>query len=384
MSNENDPFLELQQSAIDQRIKQSEIYERKQVIEDKKTSIEFDRLKKLEEEAIALTNASFGSYTEAYVDRLQRDSDDYIEASKTPIPFINACFDKKVPFFRKNLILIGAESGHGKSTAVANIINGLLPYHDPNTGKPGRVLVITNEEKPEDVFHRVTCLNHGWSYSNHSDMSDEQRAVLSKTLGPMIRSGKILAVDSGFLPGVDRLTTSVEGIETIFDKLIENKDFYSAVIIDYYQNITSSKKNPNMSSILVQELICSMLDHYKNEYPAPIVVMTQLHNNKDDESVAFAERIKGRRIIYDKCTFAMEIIPKHKSSKTEWVIHKARFGAEFIGKKLTTGYEKGKFVEYTEEFKHQADIKEERENKAEEFGNVFDKKDHPAPGEPLK
>ena len=255
-----------------------------------------------------------------------------------------------VPYFRKNLILVGGDTGDGKSTAVANIIYSTMSKVNPATGKPGRVLVLTNEEKPEDFYNRVTCLMKEWKYVNHDQFNEEQRTAFRKYL-PMLAKGGRLTIIGDHYEGIDGWTTTIEGIEMIFNNLLKNGVIYDAVIIDYYQNVTKSKQDPKLDEFMCQRKFANMLDQMKLKYPAPIILMAQMKRlENEDDTTPFNVRLKGAKIICDKATLITEIIPDRERLRSRWKIHKSRF-TEAVGQSMFTGFDRGKFVPYDDGFK---------------------------------
>jgi DnaB-like helicase C terminal domain len=272
-----------------------------------------------------------------------------------------------VPFFRKNLILIGAQTGQGKSTAVANIAFRVKDLINPETGKRRKTLVLTNEERAEDVYNRITSLHKEWAYTNHSAFTDEQTEAYRKYIPIWAADGVITVIDNTH-GGSHGVTTSLEGIETVFENLIKNKIYYDCVIIDYYQNIITSKKDAGMSENDVQARLSRMLDRYKNQYPAPIILLCQMKPMSENDRAPWQERIKGRKIIGDVCTFVCEMDADFDDFCTIWSVWKSRFAGS-VGKTFKTGWDKGRYVQYTEEFALKINkLKEDRQAKE------FDKK----------
>ncbi len=105
------------------------------------------------------------------IDQLRKSNAEYIAAAQKPMKFICNAFAGSVPFFRKNCIVIGAPTGQGKTTLLANACMSVMMQKNPQTGKKGRVLVISNEEASEDVFNRITALIKGFSYTNHNEFT---------------------------------------------------------------------------------------------------------------------------------------------------------------------------------------------------------------------
>lgn len=321
---------------------------KKAVLDNKIISSRLEQVKQNEKDLEIAKKSSYGALSKEEIENTVKDNDEYMGAAQHPLTFICSTFNNMIPFFRKNLILIGAQTGEGKSTAVANIAYSSLINKNKETGKTLRTLVITNEEKREDFYNRVTSLAKGWHYTNHSKFTPEQRKEFNKMIPILSNGGRLTVIDDTH-GGSHGVTTSIEGLETIFDSLIENKEYYDVVIIDYYQNIIHSKKNPSLTQYQVQERVSRALDKFKNLYPAPVVIMSQLKSSDGKEKIPFQFRIMGSKSIMVPATFASEMVIDRKNLRTKWVVHKSRY-TEAIGKDFWTGYDKGRFVEYTNSF----------------------------------
>jgi hypothetical protein len=222
----------------------------------------------------------------------------------------------------------------------------MLLQKNPITGESTKVLILTNEERKEDVYNRITCLLNKWSYTNHNKFTEEQVETFNKAIP--ILSTRVTVIDNVH-EGAHGATTSLEGIEGIFENLTRNKIYYDVVVIDYYQNIISSKKNPKLDEYEVQAKLSRMLDRYKNQYPAPIVLLGQVNAPDENGNPIFYWRIQGRKLIMTVCTIAIEMLVDKKHKVTKWHIWKSRF-AEDIGGAIETGFKDGRFVPYTAEF----------------------------------
>ena len=330
-----------------------------------------EQMEQNERDMAAASSTNYGAMTPDQISKIQQDNDDYMEAAKHAMEFINPVFDNIIPFFRKNFILIGARTGEGKSTAVANIAFTTMTKINPQTNKTRRVLVITNEERAEDFYNRITALSRGWHYTNHNKFTQEQRDAFRKMIPVLAGSGRLTVIDNNHNKS-HGVTTTLEGISTIFDNLLANKEYYDVILIDYYQNIISSQKYPNLSENEVQARLSRMMDKYKNEYPAPIVMFAQINPPDKDDKSPFQYRIKGRKIIMDPATCAVEMIRNTKELYTLWKIHKSRF-TEAIGQDIKTGYDRGKFVKYDSAFAEKVQ-KLAYEREARKLDSVIDQK----------
>lgn len=347
--SDNQEMQDKLKAVAEQEQKKREVLERKLILDDHRTKYELETLQKNKEELERAKTFNFGELSVNAINKIKLASDDYIEAAKHSMTFINDSFKGIIPFFQKNLIFIGGKTGEGKSTTVANIAFTTLKQINPQTGKTCKVLVITNEEKAEDVYNRVTSLSKGWAYTNHDKFSDEQRVTFSQNINVLASGGRLTVIADDH-EGTQGMTTSIEGICNIFDNLIRDKIYYDVIIIDYYQNIKFSKLDPTMDEFKVQAKLAAVLDAYKNVYPAPIVLMGQVNPPEKDDKTPFQYRIKGRKIIMDVATCVIEMIADRENYRTTWIIHKSRFN-ESVGAGFHTGFSRGRYVPYDTEFK---------------------------------
>ncbi|HEY5235508.1 MAG TPA: hypothetical protein VIJ14_04970, partial [Rhabdochlamydiaceae bacterium] len=294
--------------AFDRRKKA--IQEKDLFIKEHKVGYEYDTIVRNKEEIEKAPSVNFGRIGDEAIEKMVEENEAYIKAARNPLPFINNDFKGIVPFFKHNLILIGSRTGGGKSTAVANLIHTLLKTKNKLTGRPHRILLISNEEKNTDVYNRVCSLIKGTPYTNHSDFTDEQTKGFNDFIRLLGKSGKLTVIENSH-EGVNGWSRTPEGISLIFDNLIKNNEIYDAVIIDYYQGVSTSKIDPGMASWQVQEKFANEMDRFKLEYPAPIVIMAQMASLKDeDDTTPYDIRIRGRKSICEKATFVAEITPE--------------------------------------------------------------------------
>lgn len=287
---------------------------------------------RLDEESFKKLN--LGLNTEEEIKRIQFEMTQYIESSKLAMSFICESFRGVVPFFPRNLILVGAKSGKGKSTATANIA-----YANALQGKT--TLIIANEEAKGDIYNRITCLVKGWTYANHDKFSAEQTIALNDGIAKVSRFVKVIDDKQSGNKGV---TTTLEGIVAIFEHLIEQNIVYDCVILDYAQNVSSSTADPHIDKWrLLQRLVNEYLNQVRHRYLSPIVVMAQLHPDKDDTE-DFETRVKGFKGMFEAFSCCLELRADFKNFQTEWIVHKNRWFSELSGQGFMTGWYKGRFV----------------------------------------
>ena len=338
----------MEKNAIDDR-RRKELSEKELDLKEKKVNTAYIDLVKNKIDTEKSESVRFGKMSQEAVATLLMNNDAYLEAAKHPIPFINSAFDSHVPFFRKNVILIAAAYGKGKSTCVANIIDTAFRHKNPLTGKPWKILVLTNEEAPEDFYNRITCFIKGWQYTNHDKFSDSQRETFAKYIKIFSEKGIVTVIGDTY-EGVSGWTTTVEGIVSIFDNIVKDKEEYDVVILDYVQGIVRSRDRPEANEFEAQRMLANEFDRIKNIYPGVIVVMAQADPLKDEEDkTPINYRLKGSKLIVTKATFIMEIVPNHELFMSTWLIHKSRF-TDSTNAKIQTGFDKGKFVPYSTEF----------------------------------
>jgi hypothetical protein len=272
------------------------------------------------------------------------DMANYNRMIREKITFINDPLTTVIPFTRENLYLICAYSGNGKSTIAANISYPLWKQDK-------KVLVIANEESKQDVLFRIGCLELGLSFNDYKKgrMPLDKQAEVAK-LFPFIAQ-KIKVLDVNYKGG---LTTKVEGVKSALNAVVDAD--YSCILIDYYQLIKFSVEKPQAKTYDVLNDFRIWLGQYIKKSNAPVVVFAQLHSigkraNKDLDS-----RIKHCADIYEPSTVVIEVVPNFEERTSAWLIHKDRFG--FAGQKIVCGFENGRYVKLTEEFKR--DIAEKK------------------------
>lgn len=330
-----------------------------------KIDIQHKELKKRQEQQEAFSILPIGKNIEARAEALSKENEEYIKLAKGSATFLSMdIFKDKVALFPRNIILIGAETGTGKSTTVANFVEAYLKQ-----GK--RVLIITNEEYPTDILNRIVFLLNDWAYTNHDEVTDEQLAECRRCY-PIIMT-RVEIVDDKF-NGIGGTTTTLEGIksvcQTITSQFQNGEEPYNAVLIDYVQNIKMSIEVPGLAQWQVLDRLGAYLDNWKGTYPAPTLLFSQLKATNSEHD-SFKDRIEKFKAIMNHATTAIEVKADRENLRTEWIFRKNRFKGA-VGVSVFTGYDKGRYIDYDQEFMSRIRLKNEAKKHQDLMGNIFD------------
>ena len=266
-----------------------------------------------------------------------RDIRKYNAMLEQKITFVNKILTNAVPLTMENLYLLCAYSGNGKSSCVANVA-------EPLWQEQKKVLVISNEESKQDVYLRIACLKLDLDFNDYKKgrMSKTDLAEASMLFPDIAKYVDIFDVDNK-----DGATSTLEGVIEILEAARDGK--YSCILLDYYQNIIRSINEPTMSKYEILDRFRSYLMRFIKNSSVPVIACVQLHslgkrNNKDLDS-----RIIAGPTIYQAATVVIEMVPNFKNWTTNFLIKKDRFG--LTGHRVELGFDNGKFVEITDEFK---------------------------------
>ena len=86
----------------------------------------------------------------------------------------------------------------------------------------------------------------------------------------------------------------------------------------------------------------------------------------------FKDRIEKFRAVMNHATTAVEIKTDRENLRTEWIFRKNRFKGA-VGVSVFTGYNKGKYVDYDQDFMTKVRLKNEQKKQAKLMGGVFNK-----------
>ena len=308
----------------------------------------YEDFKKKQEELKASESITIGEVEPDYYERLARENEEYMLLAQNSPSFLNIDKDlsNSIPYFARNIILIGAESGNGKSTIAGNLAFQTILQQK-------KILMITNEEIDTDVFNRVTCLLRGWPYTNHKEFTLEQRQEFAR-MYPIL--GRNMTVISDYFNKVGGTTTTIEGVIGVLKKTLNSPVEYDAIIIDYFQNISVSNAGLNIDEWKVLDKFAKFLDSYRKVSKSPIVLLSQLKQSSEANPLPFKERIERSKSIYNVSTCSVEVKANREDYSTSFKIHKSRF-PDAVGKEIVVGFKKGRYVEYNDEYKSEVNSK---------------------------
>ena len=336
--------------------KKKEVQEKRLLVEDYKYTNELERINRSEADLKIAKVVNVGIMSDEDILNVQENSRIYFEGAKNGMVFLHETFRKWVPFWGGNIALIGARTGGGKSSVAANLIYSTIQQKNPTTGKNRKVLCISAEETPVQVFSRLTCLFKNYNFNEQDEFTDEQKKDIIEFIPKWAKNGVSVIGEDG-----RGSTSSIDGIEAILNNLLETKTHYDLILIDYIQKITTSKKNPQMPQHLVLKEVMNLLDRFKNVYPGAICVLSQLKANDAEETLDFQERLRGCKDIMTPCTVALELVADTKILRSRFIVRKNRYKGSTLNGWVDMGYDRGRFVPYSDEF--QAHVASKNETK---------------------
>jgi hypothetical protein len=248
-----------------------------------------------------------------------------IEDRENAVTFINDQVSKDLIAAPGSLILVASMTNNGKSTLTAHIAETLV-----NEDK--KVLVLSNEEKEQDVRARVSCLRTGISFGDYKT-NKCTREEFNKVLDDAEFISKRLIVISTDNESDAYKVTTVKGVMTTLEKA---KGKFDAVIIDYYTNVNMTEKG-TQEPWHVNNTLASKLNIFKDSAPFPIIMFAQCESFKSDKKLdSKAQKdysnnhpryrwIGGKGIIL-YATDIVELERDFENNCSILFLHKVRFG----------------------------------------------------------
>lgn len=272
-----------------------------------------------------------------------------------PFPFIDQTNTGTLQIGPGRSCAVWCASGRGKTTVALNLGLAYLIA----TGKP--TLLITNEMSTSSMYELLALLSLGLNTStNIANLPPDTQTRLTQEivrLYPLVHvKGNEVAKGQSFSP-----MSSADGVDKV---LREAAGKYGCVVLDYYQQLTSSTQLP--ASALpheVQQIFVSKLDEYVSILKAPFYILAQAHpvTGGCRRSDLQASRIKGSKKLYDVAHCNIELqrfdVPVLEATKDDQYedhetrpiltlayVHKARYQGEYTDSCLVFQFEKGKYL----------------------------------------
>lgn len=332
-----------------------------------RNDVQYRELKERQAQKQAFDILPIGQDIRNRASRLSQENAEYIRLAKNSAVFLGMEeFKDKVALFPRNIILIGAETGTGKSTTVANFIESYIKQKK-------RVLIVTNEEYPTDILNRVVFLINNWAYTDHDSITEAQIAECER-LYPILME-RIEIINDKF-NGIGGTTTTLEGImsicKTLAKKLEDGEPPYDAILIDYIQNIRTSIDVPTLVQWQVLNRLGASLDNYKSQYPAPFILFSQLKSSNNETS-DFKDRIEGFKAVMNHATTAIEVKIDRENLRSEFIFRKNRFKG-CVGISVFVGFERGRYVKYDKKFMTETRLRNDQKKHESLMGDIWSNK----------
>lgn len=250
---------------------------------------------------------------------------------------------KLVPLEGEEVILLAAQTGDGKSTVAANIVEPIL-------AQDKKVLYISTEESFTRILNRLVALRKNWVYNEQNMWSDKMRTERNDAVKDLINS-KLLTIIDLNTRGVDKDTgdsvsplsiTNLDNLKTIMESTIRDELEYDLLVLDY---ITKIRKDGSHGKAEWQVIMNTMayIEEWCKKTNTPAVVFCQLKTEEDAKSSDFQTRIKQSKQLYDAVSFAVELNTNREDRTTEWKCHKNRNYGNYF--RETLKFEKGRYVD---------------------------------------
>lgn len=250
-----------------------------------------------------------------------------LEDRKNAVIFLNEKISKHFIAAPGSLIVIPSMTNNGKSTLTAHIAEAMI-----NQSK--KVLILSNEEKEEDVRARISCLRVKVSFGDYktNKCTPEQINQVLDDAEFLSQDAKLIVISPKNESDAYKVTT-VKGVMTTLEKA---KNKFDAVLIDYYTNVNVGEIGAQ-DPWHVNNTLASELNVFKDSAPFPIIVMAQCDaikidgkkeelDESDFDSQHPAYRWKGGKSILLYATDIIELKRDFENSRSYLYAHKVRFG----------------------------------------------------------
>lgn len=280
-----------------------------------------------------------------------------IEDRKNAVTFLNARISEDLVAAPGSLIVIPSMTNNGKSTLTAHLAEALV-----NEGK--KVLILSNEEKEQDVRARISCLRTETSFGDYktNKCSAEEFERVLDDAEELANSKKLVVISTDNDIDAYKVTT-VKGVMTTLERA---KNVFDAVILDYFTNVNMSEMG-TQDPWHVNNRLASQLNIFKDSATFPLIVFSQCESIKTDKKVENKSQldfesnhpryrwIGGKGIIL-YATDIIELTRDFPNSCSYLFAHKVRFGHGDLQRTHMLPFDKKmqRFVPLTPEWDAQA------------------------------
>ena len=341
----------------------------------KAQGLEMERISKIQD-SLASEDLSSRSFDKT---KMLKDLDD----RKNAIIFLNKKMSNHFVAAPGSLIVIPSMTNNGKSTFTAHIAEAVL-------GENKTVLILSNEEKEEDVRARISCIRKGISFGDYKTgkCSVEQIQTILDDAEYLSQDAKLVVISPKNDVDAYKVTT-VKGVMSTLEKA---KGKFDVVLIDYYTNINISEMGIQ-DPWHVNNQLATELNIFKDTAPFPLIVMAQCEGIRTDKktedkgSIDFDShhpmyRWKGGKSILIYATDIIELIRDFENSRSYLYAHKVRFGHGDLQRQHCLLFDKKmqRFAEWSPQLDAQITaskaVRQTKEKSREMgLGDIFNEKD---------
>lgn len=307
-----------------------------------------------------------------------------VEDRKNAVLFLTERLSEDFIAAPGSLIAIPSMTNNGKSTLTAHIAEAIL-------NKNSKVLILSNEEKEEDVRARISCIRKGISFGDYKTgkCSPEQINIILDDAEFLSQDAKLVVISPKNDVDAYKVTT-VKGVMSTLEKA---KGKFDAVLIDYYTNVNVSEMGA-VDPWHVNNQFATELNIFKDTAPFPIIVMAQCEGIRTDKKVEDKGTIdfesnhpmyrwKGGKNILIYATDIIELTRDFENSRSYLYAHKVRFGHGDLQRQHCLLFDKKmqRFVEWSPELDAKitaSKVVRQTKDRSKEMGleSIFDERDN--------
>jgi hypothetical protein len=232
--------------------------------------------------------------------------------------FLCAELEAREKYLVNGITLIGAQSGHGKSTLMGPMI---ARYLETDISEDRKALIISNEDTEYHCYSRVSASLLGKDFKQliaSPRLAGVRQDSLNKAQEILKKRFKIIG------PGHNLYgTTNVEDMLHVIKSASQSHEF-GCVFVDYYQEVVDSSCPSQNASPLKR--FGRGLKNIASATNIPIVIFAQLKTNSDSYPEKFKNRIEGDKHIFNHAAEVMELIYNPEHNYSTLINVKSRFG----------------------------------------------------------